>query len=248
MAHTITTPRRAATAVLRPGMLSGPAALQALGLVRFADDPGAEGAAGGEQTPDPAGDPAGGDGEQDGAEGGDNSTDDWKVDELPKGAQEYIRGLRAEAKKDRTTQQENAAEKARTEQLQRVAEALGLAEEKPTEETLNETISGLTTRAETAESQLAEYQRRDAITTAAGTVKINAPAALALKDTDVALADVDLADPKAVQDALLTVADKHPHIKVASMVDKSGGDFQNGSGRPASDPKDLTSALDGYYK
>jgi vacuolar-type H+-ATPase subunit I/STV1 len=170
------------------------------------------------------------------------------MSDLPEPVQEYIRSVRAEAKKDRTTQQENAAQKARDEQLQKVAVALGLADEKPTEETLNETISGLTTDLAAAQERVAQFERRDAITTAADAVKVNAQAALALKDTDAALADVDLNDSKAVQDALLKVADQHPHIKVASTVDQSGGDFQNGSGRKPSDPKDLHAAVGSYYQ
>jgi vacuolar-type H+-ATPase subunit I/STV1 len=232
--------------------MHGPAALQALGLVRFADDPGAQGTAPAEQAPAPAGESAGGDGEH----GGEQQTakaladlgEDWQMSDLPEPVQEYIRSVRAEAKKDRTTQQENAAQKARDEQLQKVAVALGLADEKPTEETLNETISGLTTDLAAAQERVAQFERRDAITTAADAVKVNAQAALALKDTDAALADVDLNDSKAVQDALLKVADQHPHIKVASTVDQSGGDFQNGSGRKPSDPKDLHAAVGSYYQ
>jgi hypothetical protein len=250
MTHKTTTAHP--TAVLRPGAMHGPAALQALGLVRFADDPGAQGTAPAEQAPAPAGESAGGDGEH----GGEQQTakaladlgEDWQMSDLPEPVQEYIRSVRAEAKKDRTTQQENAAQKARDEQLQKVAVALGLADEKPTEETLNETISGLTTDLAAAQERVAQFERRDAITTAADAVKVNAQAALALKDTDAALADVDLNDSKAVQDALLKVADQHPHIKVASTVDQSGGDFQNGSGRKPSDPKDLHAAVGSYYQ
>jgi hypothetical protein len=250
MTHKTTTAHP--TAVLRPGAMHGPAALQALGLVRFADDPGAQGTAPAEQAPAPAGESAGGDGEH----GGEQQTakaladlgEDWQMSDLPEPVQEYIRSVRAEAKKDRTTQQENAAQKARDEQLQKVAVALGLADEKPTEETLNETISGLTTDLAAAQERVAQFERRDAITTAADAVKVNAQAALALKDTDAAPADVDLNDSKAVQDALLKVADQHPHIKVASTVDQSGGDFQNGSGRKPSDPKDLHAAVGSYYQ
>lgn len=174
--------------------------------------------------------------------------DDWKMSDLPEPLQNYIRGLRDENKRDRTTQQENAAQKARDEQLQQIAQVLGIQGEKPTEETLNDKISGLTNDLAAAQERVAQFERRDAITTAADTVKVDAQAALALKDTDVALADVDISDPKAVQDALLGVADKHPHIKVASTVDQSGGDFQNGSGRQPSDPKDLHEAMQGLYK
>ena len=174
--------------------------------------------------------------------------DDWKMSDLPEPVQNYIRSVRAEAKKDRTTQQENAAQKARDEQLQQIAQVLGIQGEKPTEETLNDKIIGLTNDLAAAQERVAQFERRDAITTAADTVKVDAQAALALKDTDAALADVDISDPKAVQDALLTVADKHPHIKVASTVDQSGGDFQNGSGRQPSDPKDLHEAMQGLYK
>lgn len=252
----------APTAVATPGTMRSLPVLQALGLLRFADDPGAQGAAG-DQGAGQAGAGGTNDGQnaqtptggENGAQGGDGEAakalaslgDDWKMSDLPEPLQNYIRGLRADAKKDRTAQQESAAQKARDEQIQKIAQTLGLAE-KPTEETLNETISGLTTRAETAESRLAEYERRDAITAAAEAVKVDAQAAFALKATDAALADVDLTDPKAVQDALLGVADKHPHIKVASTVDQSGGDFQNGSGRKPSDPKDLHEALQGLYK
>ena len=174
--------------------------------------------------------------------------DDWKMSDLPEPLQNYIRGLRDENKRDRTTQQENAAQKARDEQLQQIAQVLGIQGEKPTEETLNDKIGGLTNDLAAAQERVAQFERRDAITTAADTVKVDAQAALALKDTDAALADVDISDPKAVQDALLTVADKHPHIKVASTVDQSGGDFQNGSGRQPSDPKDLHEAMQGLYK
>lgn len=174
--------------------------------------------------------------------------DDWKMSDLPEPLQNYIRGLRDENKRDRTTQQENAAQKARDEQLRQIAQVLGIQGEKPTEETLNDKISGLTNDLAAAQERVAQFERRDAITTAADTVKVDAQAALALKDTDAALADVDISDPKAVQDALLTVADKHPHIKVASTVDQSGGDFQNGSGRQPSDPKDLHEAMQGLYK
>ena len=174
--------------------------------------------------------------------------DDWKMSDLPEPLQNYIRGLRDENKRDRTTQQENAAQKARDEQLQQIAQVLGIQGEKPTEETLNDKISGLTNDLAAAQERVAQFERRDAITTAADTVKVDAQAALALKDTDAALADVDISDPKAVQDALLGVADKHPHIKVASTVDQSGGDFQNGSGRQPSDPKDLHEAMQGLYK
>lgn len=174
--------------------------------------------------------------------------DDWKMSDLPEPLQNYIRGLRDENKRDRTTQQENAAQKARDEQLQQIAQVLGIQGEKPTEETLNDKISGLTNDLAAAQERVAQFERRDAITTAADSVKVDAQAALALKDTDAALADVDISDPKAVQDALLGVADKHPHIKVASTVDQSGGDFQNGSGRQPSDPKDLHEAMQGLYK
>ena len=174
--------------------------------------------------------------------------DDWKMSDLPEPLQNYIRGLRDENKRDRTTQQENAAQKARDEMLQQVAQVLGIQGEKPTEETLNDKISGLTNDLAAAQERVAQFERRDAITSAADAVKVDAQAALALKDTDAALADVDISDPKAVQDALLTVADKHPHIKVASTVDQSGGDFQNGSGRQPSDPKDLHEAMQGLYK
>ena len=174
--------------------------------------------------------------------------DDWKMSDLPEPLQNYIRGLRDENKRDRTTQQENAAQKARDEQLQQIAQVLGIQGEKPTEETLNDKIGALTNDLAAAQERVAQFERRDAITTAADTVKVDAQAALALKDTDAALADVDISDPKAVQDALLTVADKHPHIKVASTVDQSGGDFQNGSGRQPSDPKDLHEAMQGLYK
>ena len=244
-------PVRAASAVLRPGTLTGLAGLQALGLARFADDPGAQGAAGaagGEQGAAGAGVPAGGDGEQGEKPDLSGLGPDWQMSDLPEPVQEYIRGVRAESKKDRTTQQENAAQKAREEMLQKVAQAVGLADEKPTLESLQEQNASTLTRAETAESRLAEFERRDAIRAAAESVAVSANAALALKDTDAAFADVDLSDAKAVQDALLVVADKHPHIKVASTVDQSGGDFQNGSGRPATDPKDLNAAIGSYYQ
>ena len=174
--------------------------------------------------------------------------DDWKMSDLPEPLQNYIRGLRDENKRDRTTQQENAAQKARDEQLQQIAQVLGIQGEKPTEETLNDKISGLTNDLAAAQERVAQFERRDAITSAADAVKVDAQAALALKDTDAALADVDISDPKAVQDALLTVADKHPHIKVSSTVDQSGGDFQNGSGRKPSDPKTLADAMAGLYQ
>ena len=174
--------------------------------------------------------------------------DDWKMSDLPEPLQNYIRGLRDENKRDRTTQQENAAQKARDEQLQQIAQVLGIQGEKPTEETLNDKIGALTNDLAAAQERVAQFERRDAITTAADTVKVDAQAALALKDTDAALADVDISDPKAVQDALLTVADKHPHIKVSSTVDQSGGDFQNGSGRKPYDPKTLADAMAGLYQ
>ena len=254
----ISTPVTAAapTAVLRPGAMHGPAALQALGLARFADDPGAQGAApqqsgeNGTEQGETTNPPANGQ-EADPAESQkalSDLGDDWQMSDLPEPVQNYIRSVRAEAKKDRTTQQENAAQKARDEQLAQIAQVLGIQGEKPTEETLNDKIGALTTDLATAQERLAGYERRDAITTAADAVKVNAQAALALKDTDSALADVDLTDPKAVQDALLTVADKHPHIKVASTVDQSGGDFQNGSGRQPSDPKTLADAMAGLYQ
>lgn len=254
----ISTPATAAapTAVLRPGAMHGPAVLQALALARFADDPGAQGTApqgtaqGGAESGEGTNPPS--DGQEAGAAEPQKALadlgDDWQMSDLPEPVQNYIRSVRAEAKKDRTTQQENAAQKARDEQLAQIAQVLGIQGEKPTEETLNDKISGLTTDLAAAQERVAQYERRDAITTAADAVKVNAQAALALKDTDAALADVDLTDPKAVQDALLTVADKHPHIKVASTVDQSGGDFQNGSGRKPSDPKDLHEALQGLYK
>ena len=254
-----TTSPRAATAVLRPGTMTGPAAMQALGLVRFSTDPGAEGAAGdvgagagGTNDAQATQTPTGG---ENGAQGADQQKPDlstlgadWKMSDLPEPVQAYIRSVRDESKKDRTTQQENAAEKARAEQLQKIAEVLGHAEEKPTLESLQEQNTANITRAEAAEEKLAALVRRDAIRDAADAAKVNASAALALKDTDAAFADVDISDSKAVQDALLSIADKHPHIKVASTVDQSGGDFQNGSGRPASDPKDLNDALGSHYK
>lgn len=256
MSNTTTSSPRAASAVLRPGTMTGPAAMQALGLARFADDPGAQGAAP-QETPQNG--PESGQGTNPPSDGQEAAGaepqhalsdlgDDWKMSDLPDPLQNYIRGLRDENKRDRTTQQENAAQKARDEQLQQIAQVLGIQGEKPTEETLNDKIGALTTDLATAQERLAGYERRDAITTAADAVKVNAQAALALKDTDAALADVDLTDPKAVQDALLTVADKHPHIKAASTVDQSGGDFQNGSGRQPSDPKTLADAMAGLYQ
>lgn len=246
----------APTMVLRPGVMHGPAAMQALGLARFADDPGAQGAApqdtpqGGAESGEGTNPPS--DGQEAAAAESQSALsdlgDDWQMSDLPEPLQNYIRGLRDENKRDRTTQQENAAQKARDEQLQQIAQVLGIQGEKPTEETLNDKISGLTNDLAAAQERVAQFERRDAITTAADSVKVDAQAALALKDTDAALADVDISDPKAVQDALLTVADKHPHIKVASTVDQSGGDFQNGSGRQPSDPKDLHEAMQGLYK
>src|SRR5699024_7292471 len=237
-------------------VMHGPAAMQALGLARFADDPGAQGAAPQDTTQDGSESGQGTNPPSDGQEAAPAESqkalaglgDDWQMSDLPEPVQNYIRSVRAEAKKDRTTQQENAAQKARDEQLQQIAQVLGIQGEKPTEETLNDKIGALTNDLAAAQERVAQFERRDAITSAADTAKVDAQAALALKDTDAALADADISDPKAVQDALLTVADKHPHIKVASTVDQSGGDFQNGSGRRPSDPKTLADAMAGLYQ
>lgn len=239
---------RAATAVLRPGNLTGMAGMQALGLARFADDPGAQGTAGSEQGGAPAGDPASGTsehgGEQQTATPPTGDPADWQMEQLPAGAQDYIRSLRQEAKKDRTAQQETAAEKARTEITESIAKALGLGDADP--DKVTDQLGTLTQERDQALAAVKAYETQQTIRAAAQTAAIDADKALDLKATDKALEGIDLTDTKAVQDALLTVADQHPHIKAASTVGRTGGDHHSGEGnRPK--PKDLTAAIAAEY-
>lgn len=250
--HTIRPAERAAGAVLRPGMLGSPAALQALGLARFADDPGAQGAApsgdgqepagqanepGGEQTPAGAGNDA-----QDGKE---SDPADWQMDQLPAGAQDYIRSLRQEAKKDRVAQQESAADKARREITESIAQALGLGEADP--DKVTDQLATLTQERDTALAAVKAYETQQTIRAAADIVAVDADKALDLKALDKALEDIDLTDTKAVQDALLAVADQHPHIKTASTVERTGGNHHSGEGnRPK--PKTLSDAIASQYQ
>lgn len=255
--HTSTTrpAQRAATAVLRPGMLTSPAAMQALGLARFTDDPGAQGAAGGEQNTAQSGDPAGGDGEHGGEQrppsgdgqqsGGDDGPGDWRMDQLPAGARDYIRGLRDEAKRDRTTQQENAAQKARQEITDAIAKAIGLDDASP--DKVTDELGKLTQERDQALAAVRAFETQQTIRTAAQHVAVDADKALELKALDKALEGIDLTDTKAVQDALLTVADQHPHIKTASTVERTGGTHHTGEGnRPK--PKDLSGAIAAHYQ
>lgn len=250
--HTIRPAERAAGAVFRPGMLGSPVALQALGLARFADDPGAQGTApsgdgqepagqanepGGEQTPAGAGNDA-----QDGQESG---PADWQMGDLPPGAQDYIRSLRQEAKKDRVAQQESAADKARREITDAIAQALGLGDTDP--DKVTDQLATITQERDQALAAVKAFETQQTIRKAADIVAIDADKALDLKALDKALEDIDLTDTKAVQDALLAVADQHPHIKTASTVERTGGNHHSGEGnRPK--PRDLTAAIAAAYQ
>lgn len=250
--HTPTTrpAHRAATAVLRPGMLTSAAGMQALGLARFNVDPGAQGAApSGEQSGTPAVEPAGGTGEQaaqqQAAAGQDGTVPaDWQMEQLPPGAQDYIRSLRAEAKKDRTAQQESAADKARREITESIAAALGLGDADP--DKVTDQLGTLTQERDQALAAVKAYETQQTIRAAAQTAAIDADKALDLKATDKALEGIDLTDTKAVQDALLKVAEQHPHIKAASTVGRTGGDHHNGEATRTK-PRDLTAAIAAEY-
>lgn len=223
--------------------------LQRLGALAFADAPG-DGQGGTPASNDSAGSQAPADGEngqQGGQEGGDDPAD-WQMDDLPKGAREYIRGLRAEAKKDRTHQQQSAKDQENERLRTELGRVLGFVDDKPSEAQLQDTIARLTKERDDAQAVASEFTRDRAVRAAAAAAKIDADQALALKATDQALADIDFDDHRAVQDALLAVAEKHPHIKAASTVDQTGGDFQQGSGRQPSDPKTLQDALQGLYR
>src|SRR5699024_12380335 len=81
----------APTMVLRPGVMHGPAAMQALGLARFADDPGAQGAAPQDTTQDGPGSGQGTNPPSDGQQAGPAQSqkalagrgDDWRMSDLP---------------------------------------------------------------------------------------------------------------------------------------------------------------------
>src|SRR5699024_877027 len=141
----------APTVVLRPGVMHGPAAMQALGLARLADDRGAQGAAPQDTTQDGSESGQGTNPPSDGQEAAPAESQkalaglghDWQLSDLGVKVQNYIRRVRAKAKKERTTQQEHAAQKARDEQLQHIAQVLGIQGEKRTGETLNDKIGAL---------------------------------------------------------------------------------------------------------
>lgn len=201
------------------------------GSVAHGDQAGTDGQDGAQQAAQQAQDDKGSDGKD---------AEDWQMDQLPPGAQDYIRSLRAENKRDRTAQQESAADKARREITESIAAALGLGEADP--DKVTDQLGTLTQERDQALAAVKAYETQQTIRTAAQTVAIDADKALDLKATDKALEGIDLTDTKAVQDALLQVADQHPHIKAASTVGRTGGDHHSGEGnRPK--PKDLTAAI-----
>lgn len=180
---------------------------------------------------------------QDGQDGTDPA--DWQMGDLPPGAQDYIRSLRAEAKKDRVAQQESAADKARREITDAIAKAIGLDDANP--DKVTDQLGTLTQERDQALAAVKAYETQQTIRAAAQHVAVDADKALDLKATDKALEGVDLTDTKAVQDALLTVADQHPHIKTASTVERTGGDHHSGEGnRPK--PKDMAAAIAAQYQ
>lgn len=170
---------------------------------------------------------------------------DWQMSDLPEGVQRYIRDVRDETKRDRTSQQENAATKARTEITESIAKALGLGDSDP--DKVTDQLSTITQERDTALAAVKAYETQQTIRAAATVAAIDADKALELKATDKALEGIDLSDTKAVQDALLTVAEQHPHIKAASTVGRTGGDHHAGEGsRPK--PKDLNGAIGRHYE
>ena len=169
---------------------------------------------------------------------------DWQMDQLPPGAQDYIRSLREEAKANRVTQQENAADKARREITESIAQALGLGEADP--DKVTDQLSTLTQERDQALAAVKAYETQQTIRAAALEAAVDADKALDLKATDKALEGVDLSDAKAVQEALRTVAEQHPHIKTASTVERTGGTHHSGEGnRPK--PKTLSDAIASQY-
>lgn len=244
MHTTIQPAHRAATAVLRPGTITSAAGMQALGLARFADDPGAQGTApAADPAPAaPAADPAAPAGDPAQPPAGDPA--DWQMEQLPPGAQDYIRSLRQEAKKDRTAQQESAADKARREITESIAAALGLGDADP--DKVTDQLGTLTQERDQALAAVKAYETQQTIRAAATIAAIDADKALDLKATDKALEGIDLTDTKAVQDALLKVAEQHPHIKAASTVGRTGGDHHNGEATRTK-PRDLTAAIAAEY-
>lgn len=172
------------------------------------------------------------------------AAEDWQMDQLPPGAQDYIRSLREEAKANRVTQQENAADKARREITESIAQALGLGEADP--DKVTDQLGTLARERDEALAAVKAYETQQTIRAAALEAAIDADKALDLKATDKALEGIDLSDARAVQEALLTVAEQHPHIKTASTVERTGGDHHSGEGnRPK--PKTLSDAIASQY-
>ena len=170
---------------------------------------------------------------------------DWQMADLPEGVQRYIRDVRGESQKDRTTQQQNAADKARQEITESIAKALGLGDADP--DKVTDQLSTITQERDTALAAVKAYETQKTIRAAATVAAIDADKALDLKATDQALEGINLSDTKAVQDALLKVAEQHPHIKAASTVGRTGGDHHAGEGnRPK--PKDLNGAIGRHYE
>lgn len=256
MADTTKTTHRAASAVLRPGTLTGPAGAQALGLLSFMSDAGAQGAAG--DAGGDAGD-AGTDGTDAGTDGdtGDQGTDggedDGQEDKSSKAVDPKTAAARDEAAQNRIKAREaderaSAAETALAELTQKVGKILGLAEDDedkggdaPDVDALAKSVAEEQAKASEAARELAVYK-----------------AARDVADPDrlldsrrflTSISEIDPSDGDAVSAAVKAAVDSDPTLAPRRERGASSADTASGPGG-GSAPKaevGLQAALGNHY-
>lgn len=141
--------------------------------------------------------------------------------------QKMIDNLRKENAKTRVNAKQQAADEARDELVAQFAQVLGLVDDEPTVEDLQERIT--TQDAELNEAKEAAKQANTRLAVYQAAARVNADAELLLDSVrfQASLADVDLTDSAAVETAIRQWVQDHPKfgaMKVgASTIDAPGG-------------------------
>lgn len=198
---------------------------------------GSGGTSGGTGTEGGAGGPAEG---SEGSEGGKNDSEEGKVEDLPKWAQDLISQIRNEAATNRVKGKQAAdaaAEQAKQSVIQEIGKALGLVKDDDDK----------SVDAAKVQSELVESQRELAIyRMAPQDVKVQA--LLDSRSFMASIKDIDPGDSAALKAAIDEAVSKNPAFKATQVVTKSGGDLGGGSGeQQKSKPTTLQGALDAYY-
>lgn len=163
-------------------------------------------------------------------------------------ALKVIADLRAENAKNRTTAKEQAAEQARTELLEKLADSLGLSIA-PSEESTSpeETVTKFANeveqeraRAKTAALELAVYR-------AATNAGVNGDMLLDSRSFADAITGIDPGDTQAISDAINNVVQSRPELRQVQATSPTRTDHTPG-GQDSAQPINVSDAVASFYR